>query len=76
MYDISEATDNLNNDLVKILQWAYQWKMSFNPDITKQAHEVIFSRKLSIVSHPPLTFNNIPVALTNSQKQECSLIVN
>ena len=26
-------------------EWAYQWKMSFNPDISKQAQEVIFSRK-------------------------------
>ena len=29
----------LNNDLLKIQQWAYQWKMSFNPDQTKQAQE-------------------------------------
>ena len=42
--------------------------MSFNPDISKQAHEVIFSRKRSIVTHPPLNFNNISVAQTNSQK--------
>ena len=42
--------------------------MSFNPHISKQAHEVIFSRKRSIVTHPPLNFNNIPVAQTNSQK--------
>ena len=67
VYDINEATNSLNNDLVKITQWAYQWKMSFNPDISKQAHEVIFSRKRSIVTHPPLNFNNIPVAQTNSQ---------
>ena len=26
-------------------EWAYQWKMSFNPDISKQPQEVIFSRK-------------------------------
>ena len=44
--------------------------MSFNPDISKQAHEIIFScKRSSIASHPPLTFNNIPVAQTNSQKQ-------
>ena len=66
-YDINEATNSLNNDLVKITQWAYQCKMSSNPDISKQAHEVI-SRKRSIVTHPSLNFNNIPVAQTNSQK--------
>ena len=48
--------------------WAYQWKMSFNPDISKQAHEVVFSRKNIKISHPPLTFNNIPVAQVDSQK--------
>ena len=26
-----------NSDLLKIQDWAYQWKMSFNPDRTKQA---------------------------------------
>ena len=41
--------------------------MSFNQDISK-AHEVIFSRKRSVSSHPSLTFNNIPVARTSPQK--------
>ena len=58
----------MNNDLIKITQWAYQWKMSFNPDNSKQGHEVIFSRKRSVVTHPPLTFNNIPSAQTITQK--------
>ena len=40
--------------------------MSFSPDISKLAHEFIFSRKSSIVSHLPVTFNNIPVAQANS----------
>ena len=35
---------------------AFQWKMSFNPDPNKQAQEVIFSRKLKKVCHPPLRF--------------------
>ena len=68
VHNIKKATNDLNNDLTKITKWAFQWKMSFNPDISKQAHEVIFSRKRSVSSHPPLTFNNIPVARTNSQK--------
>ena len=57
----------MNNDLTKITKWVLQWKMSFNPDISKQAHEIIFSSKRSIIFHPPLTFNDIPVAQTNSQ---------
>ena len=66
--NVNKATNDLNNDLTKITKWAFHWKMSFNPDISKQAHEIIFSHKRSIASHPPLTFNNIPVAQTNSQK--------
>ena len=68
VHKIKKATNDLNNDLTKITKWTFQWKMSFNPDIYKQAHEVIFSRKRFVSSHPPLIFNNIPVAQTNSRK--------
>ena len=67
MHNVNKATNILNNDLTKITKWVLQWKMSFNPDISKQAHEIIFSSKRSIIFHPPLTFNDIPVAQTNSQ---------
>ena len=59
---------NLSNDLCVISNWAYQWKMSFNPDRSKQAQEVIFSRKTSNQSHPVLTFDNIPVNKTTLHK--------
>ena len=52
------SSSNLNEDILKITQWAYQWKMSFNLDITKQAQEIIFSRKKNDKSHPSLYFNN------------------
>ena len=42
--------------------------MSFNPDPSKQAQEVIFSRKLNKDYHPPLAFNNNNVPETDSQK--------
>ena len=48
--------------------WAFQWKMSCNPDPSKQAQEGIFSRKLKNVSHPPLVFNNANVSSCKSQK--------
>ena len=35
----------LNNDLIKIKQLTYQWKISFNPDRTGSADEVILSGK-------------------------------
>ena len=47
-----------NSDLSRIKQWAFRWKMSFNPDPNKQAQEVIFSRKLKKFCHPSLRFNN------------------
>ena len=45
IHDSSTAMNELNDDLVKINNWAYQWKMSFDLDPNKQAQEVIFSRK-------------------------------
>ena len=42
--------------------------MIFNPDLTKQAQEVYFSRKLNQPVHPNLTFDNSQVSQTESQK--------
>lgn len=58
----------LNEDLETISVWADQWKMSFNPDITKQTQEVIFSRKNVKGGHPNLVFNNCNVQKVTSQK--------
>ena len=38
---INDLPDELNNDLQKVSDWAFQWKMQFNPDPNKQAEEVI-----------------------------------
>lgn len=35
VYDISVSADRLNKDIEKIPIWAYQWKIYFNPDISK-----------------------------------------
>ena len=66
--DPIESSIALNSDLRKIQQWAYQWKMAFNPDPSKQAQEVIFSRKHLQVNHPDLYFNGSIVEKTSSQK--------
>ena len=42
--------------------------MSFNLEISNQAHENFFPHKRSIASYPPVTLNNTPVAQTNSPK--------
>ena len=41
---ITIAHSKLIRDLETIKNWAFQWKMQFNPDISKQAIEVIFSQ--------------------------------
>ena len=42
--------------------------MSFNPDPTKQAQEVIFSHKIKKLFHSPLNFNNTNVKQAAFQK--------
>ena len=42
--------------------------MIFNPDPSKQAQEVVFSRKLQKSFYPPLHFNNIAVTQSTTQK--------
>ena len=66
--NVDASNIDLNNDLKKIGEWAFQWKMSFNPDPTKQAQELIFSRKVQTTNHPPLFFNENVVPKTTLQK--------
>lgn len=42
--------------------------MSFNSDSTKEAQDVIFSRKTTKKICPKMFFNNIPASYTDSQK--------
>ena len=56
IHDIQSSANNLINDLERISNWATQWKMSFDPDTTKQVQEVIFSRKVKKTVHSPLLF--------------------
>ena len=67
-HDITTSANELSNYLKKISGWAFQWKMSFKPDPSKQAQEVIFSRKLKNVSYPPLVFNNANVSSCKPHK--------
>ena len=46
LHNISASAKEPNEDLNKINNWVFQWKMNFNPDDSKQALEVLFSRKL------------------------------
>ena len=57
-----------DHHLNKISDWVHKWKMSFNPDPTKQAQEVIFSRKKKKISHPDIFCNNSLVEQSQFQK--------
>ena len=64
--DVSEH--DLKNDLREISMWTYQWKMFFNPDVSKQAQEVTFCEKTQKLLHPPVLWNNSPVQRCTVQK--------
>ena len=66
--NINSTANDLNSDLIKISDWTFQWKMRFNPDPEKQAQEVIFSRKINKIDHPPLYFNENLVKSSSTQK--------
>ena len=68
MFDNLISSNILNTDLTLISEWAYQWKMSFNPDPLKQAVEVVFSTKSISTQLPILTFNGSTICSIKSHK--------
>ena len=67
-HDVNLPAKKLNDDLRQISNLAFQWKMSFNPDLNKQTEEVTFIRKIKINIHPLLVFSNNVVSQVNSHK--------
>ena len=65
---MNTSANNLNNGLSKINDSAIQWKMSFNPTPSKQAQEVIFSKKRQNINHDSIYFNQKLVQQVPSQK--------
>ena len=43
--DVTTNTLSLNNDIIKISEWAVQWKMNFNCGPSKQAQELYLTKK-------------------------------
>ena len=68
IHDVNSPEIDLHEELDKINNREYQWKMSFSPDPSKKAQEIIISWKVNNVLHPPLTFNNVDVGQIRSQK--------
>ena len=62
VYDPNMSADQLDKNQKKSSEWACKWETIFNPDLSKQAREVMFSRKTNKISHRTTTFNTVPVA--------------
>ena len=49
VHDSRSSSLSLNEDLPKVSQWGYKWKMLFNPDASKQAqfyfNNILLNRK-------------------------------
>ena len=66
--DKNESANILNNDLLLIFKWAYNWKMLFNPDPSTPPQEVLLSWKKKTQIHPTISFNNIQVERASHHK--------
>ena len=62
---MTSSANVLNNDLLQINNWSYQWKMKFNPD---SSPGWLFSLKIDKPSHPDLIFDGNQVTQTPYQK--------
>ena len=61
------SAEILNHDLTKISEWAYRWKMSFNPDPSTPAQEILFASKVMKTNHPNIIFNGNTVKKCQSK---------
>ena len=68
MNNIHTSAATSSQDLNGITNLAFQWKIILNPDLSKQAQEVIFSRKIKKLLYPTLLFNNISLRNNLFQK--------
>ena len=60
-----EASQTINQDLVRISAWAEKWLVSFNPNKTEY---ILLSRKLNKPVHPPVIMNNQVITEVESHK--------
>ena len=66
--DPSTSAEILNHEFTRISEWEYRWKMSFNPDASKKAQEVLFSNKVTKTNHPNIIFNGNTIQKSANQK--------
>ena len=52
VHDNNTSARDLNEDIEKISNPTFQWKINFTPDHDKQVQEIISSRKKTVSLHP------------------------
>ena len=72
VHDIATSSCDLNYDLNRVREWAFQWKMSFNAETSKTSTRrhiyAQVSEKRLPPPTPPLYFNDSSVKKTSKQK--------
>ena len=56
IHDIDTTANYFNHKLEEICEWSFQQKISFNQDPSKQAQELIFSKKKNCFYPPNCLF--------------------
>ena len=67
VHDIDTSVNDLNHYLEKISGWVFDWKIKFNADPTKQAQEIMFSKKKTVSIYPVVNFDKIKPRQTQRQ---------
>ena len=67
-HDPNASHEILNNDLTRLLEWAYRWKTSFSLDPSKQAQEMLFSIKVTKKDHLNIIFNGNTIKKSANKK--------
>ena len=58
------TVNNLSSNLKNMSNWAFQWEISFNPDLLKPPEQVIFSKDAIKASHSEVFSNSVPLSET------------
>ena len=64
----NESANILSNDPRLISKWVYNWKMLFNPGLSKPAQDGLFSMKNQVLVHPIISLNSVQVERVSYQK--------
>ena len=60
VHNTATSSCDLKYNLNWVREWACQWKMSFNPEPSKQAQEVKFTRKIQKKDYPLCILMTVP----------------